>query len=60
MNTIPETIKARLAAGLTHGGVIYADSKRLRQSDVRGLARRLVAFVEKHGREDWTCREGWL
>lgn len=60
VNTIPEFVKARLAAGLTHGGVIYADSKRLRQSDVRGLIRRLVAFVEKHGHEDWTCREGWL
>jgi hypothetical protein len=60
VNTIPEFVKARLAAGLTHGGVIYADSKRLRQSNVRGLIRRLVAFVEKHGHEDWTCREGWL
>jgi hypothetical protein len=60
VNTIPEFVKARLAAGLTHGGVIYADSKRLRQSDVRGLIRRLIAFVEKHGAEDWTCREGWL
>ena len=60
VNTIPEFVKARLAAGLTHGGVIYADSKRLRQSDVRGLIRRLMAFVEKHGDEDWTCREGWL
>jgi hypothetical protein len=46
--------------GITHGGVIYADSKRLRQSDVRGLIRRLIAFVEKHHDEDWTCREGWL
>jgi hypothetical protein len=26
VNTIPEFIKARLAAGLTHCGVIYADS----------------------------------
>jgi len=60
VNTMPEFIKARLAAGLTPGGVIYADSKRLRQSDVRGLIRRLIAFVEKHGQDDWTCREGWL
>jgi len=57
VNTIPETVKARLAAGLTHGGVIYADSKRLRQSDVRG---RLISIIEKYGGEDWTCREGWL
>ncbi len=60
VNTIPEFVKARLAAGLTHGGVIYADSKRLRQSDVRGLIRKLTTFVEKHRDEDWTCREGWL
>ena len=60
VNTIPEFVKARLAAGLTHGGVIYADSKRLRQSDIRGLIRRLIAFVSEHGSEDWTCREGWL
>jgi hypothetical protein len=60
VNTVPEFVKARLAAGLTHGGVIYADSKRLRQSDGRGLVRRLVSFVEKHGTEDWSCREGWL
>jgi hypothetical protein len=60
VNTLPHFVKARLAAGLTHGGVVYADSKRLRQSDVRGLIRRLIAFVEEHGQEDWTCREGWL
>lgn len=60
VNTIPEFVKARLAAGLTHGGVIYADSKRLRQSNIRGLIRRLIVFVEKHGAEDWACREGWL
>ena len=60
VNTIPEFVKAPLAVGLTHAGVIYADSKRLRQSDVRGLIRRLIAFVEKHRNEDWTCREGWL
>jgi len=60
VNTIPEFVKARLAAGLTQGGVISADSTRLRQSDVRGLIRRLIAFVEEHGTEDWTCREGWL
>lgn len=60
VNTVPEFVKSRLAAGLTHGGVIYADSKRLRQSDVRGLIRRLIAVVERHQGEDWNCREGWL
>jgi hypothetical protein len=60
VNTVPEAVKARMAAGLAHGGVIYADSKRLRQSDARGLIRRLIAVIEKHREEDWTCRQGWL
>ncbi|MGP8198387.1 MAG: hypothetical protein ACLQU4_02660 [Limisphaerales bacterium] len=42
------------------GGVIYADSKKLRQTDQRGLIRRLVEVVKKHGDEDFTCRSGWL
>jgi hypothetical protein len=32
----------------------------LKQTDVKGLIRRLVAVVEKCGNEDWTCRSGWL
>jgi len=60
VNTVPMHANARLAAGQTHGGVIYADSKRLRQTDVRGLLRRLARVVQKHGEEDWTCRSGWL
>jgi hypothetical protein len=59
-NSIPRHVKARLALGQTHGGVIYVDSKRLRQTDVRGLIRRLIEVVEKYGRDDWTCWEGWL
>jgi len=39
---------------------IYVDSKRLRQSDVGGSIRRLIAFVQQRGTEDWTWREGWL
>jgi hypothetical protein len=37
-----------------------ADSKKLRQTDQRGLIRRLVEVVRKHGNEDFTCRSGWL
>ena len=60
VNTVPVHVQARLANGQTHGGVIYVDSRRLRQTDTRGLIRRLAGLVEEHGSEDWTCREGWL
>jgi hypothetical protein len=33
---------------------------KLRQTDQRGLIRRLVEVVKKHGHEDFTCRSGWL
>ncbi len=60
VNSIPRHVKERLAEGKTHGGIIYADSKRLRQRDARGLIRRLVEVVEKYQDQDWTCRSGWL
>jgi hypothetical protein len=60
VNTMPGHAKARVAAGKTHAGVIYADSKKLRQTDTRGLIRRLIEVLEKHGNEDFTCRSGWL
>ncbi len=60
VNSVPGHVQARLAAGLTHGGVLYAHSKRLRQTDLRALIRRLAEVVGKYGQEDWTCREGWL
>ena len=60
VNTMPGHTKARIAAGKTHAGVIYADSKKLRQTDQRGLIRRLADVVKKHGHEDFTCRSGWL
>ncbi len=49
VNTVPGHCKARLAAGKTFAGVIYADSKKLRQTDQRGLIRRLGEVVRKHG-----------
>jgi len=60
VNSMPLHANRRLEAGLTHGGIIYADSKRLPQRDRRGLIRRLAQVVEQHGHEDWTCRSGWL
>jgi len=60
VNSVPRHTSERLAAALTHAGVIYVDNKRLRQTDTRGLIRRLAAVVEHHGEEDWTCRSGWL
>ena len=60
VNTVPLHCKQRLAAGKTFAGVIYADSKKLRQTDQRGLIRRLIEVLEKHGDEDFSCRSGWL
>src|SRR3954463_3851416 len=59
VNSIPDFLKARLREGKTHGGVVYV-SGRFRQNDLRGVARALVAFLGKHGDQDWRCREGWL
>lgn len=59
VNSMPAHAAQRMAEGKTHAGVIYVDSKRLRQTDVRGLIRRLGEIVEKHGNADWTNREGW-
>jgi predicted nuclease of predicted toxin-antitoxin system len=60
VNTVPLHCKNRIASGKTFAGVIYADSKKLRQTDQKGLIRRLVQVVENHGNEDFRCRSGWL
>ncbi len=60
VNSIPRHVRARLAAGQTHGGIIYAESKWLRQKDARALIRRSAEVVKKHSEADWTCRERWL
>ena len=60
VNSIPAYVNARMRDGLTHAGVIFVDSKRLKQTDLKGLIRRLVEVVEKYVDEDWTCRSGWL
>ena len=60
VNSMPRHTNDRIAAGKTFAGVSYADSKRLKQTDVRGFIQRLVEALEKHGHEDWTCRSAWL
>ena len=60
VNTMPGHTQARIAAGKTFAGVIYADSKKLRQTDTRGLIRRLIDALEAHGDEDFNCRSAWL
>jgi len=60
VNSVPLHCKNRVLAGKTFAGVIYADSKKLRQTNQRGLIRRLSEVVEQHGDEDFCCRSGWL
>ena len=60
VNTVPLHCQQRLAAGKTFAGVIYVGSQRLRQTDQRGLIRRLIQVVEAHGNPDFSCRSGWL
>lgn len=60
VKTIPGHCRNRIAAGKTHAGIIFADSRRLKQADTRGLIRRLAEVLEKFGNEDWQCRSGWL
>jgi len=60
VNSVPLHANRRLESGRTYGGVIYVDSKRLKQTDTRNLIRRLAPVVEKYGEDDWSCRSGWL
>jgi hypothetical protein len=60
VNSVPGHVASRLRLGKTHAGVIYVHSKRLRQTDLRGLIRRLGEALNRHGNQDWRCRQGWL
>jgi hypothetical protein len=60
VNSVPGHVASRLRVGKTHGGVIYVDSKRLKQTGLRGVTRRLGEVLKRHGNEDWRCRQGWL
>ena len=59
VNSLPRIIQSRLAAGQTHGGIIYV-SRAIRQNNLREVIRRLLALIDKSGGEDWRCREEWL
>ena len=60
VRTMPGHTNARIASGKTFAGVLYADSKRHRHTDTRGLIQRLIKVLEEHGDEDFKCRSGWL
>ena len=60
VNSISGHLANRLANGQTHGGVLFVDSRRLRQTDLKAFLRRLVLFVRQHKDEDWQCRTDWL
>lgn len=57
--TMPGAAAARLACGLTHGGMILVP-RSIRQTDDRELLRRLLALTDRTGGEDWRCRMEWL
>ena len=57
--TIPGVAAARLAAGLTHGGILLVP-RSIRQTDDRELLRRLLGLIDERGGEDWRCRMEWL
>ncbi len=59
VNSIPSHAARPLAAGQTHGGIIYV-GKSIRQTNVREVIRRLLELIRKHGGEDWQCGEEWL
>lgn len=60
VNSIPSHAAARLAEGKTHAGIIYVSGKSVKQTDFKGLLKKLTSFIRQHGKEDWRCREDWL
>ena len=59
VNTMPEHVKTRMCAGLTHGGVIFVP-RTIAQTDTRQLLRRLTELIEREGNADWRSRVCWL
>ena len=59
VTTIRPELNDRLAAGLTHGGVIFVP-KSIPQTDDRMLLRRLLKKLDEAEGADWTCRVEWL
>lgn len=59
VNTMPEHVKTRMSAGLTHGGMIFVP-RTIPQADTRQLLRRLMELIEREGHADWRSRVFWL
>ena len=59
VNTMPEHVKTRMCAGLTHGGVVFVP-RTMAQADTRHLLRRLIELIEREGHADWRSRVFWL
>ena len=59
VRTIPGAANARIAIGLTHGGIIFVP-RSIRQTDDRELLRRLLRKIDETQKEDWTSRTDWL
>src|SRR4051812_6250811 len=60
INSVPDLLRERAEAGLSHGGVILIQSRTVRQGDFGGQIRALRALVEQHGDEPWTDRVQYL
>jgi hypothetical protein len=58
--TVPGLLGELAENGLSHGGVILVDDRTIRQNDIGGLIRALVAFVEQYGDESWVDRVSYL
>jgi len=59
VNSMPDHVKTRMCAGLTHGGVIFVP-RTIAQTDTRQLLRRLTEVIEREGKADWRLRVFWL
>ena len=59
VNTMPEHVRTRMCAGLTHGGVIFVP-RTIAQTNTRQLLRRLTDLIEREGNADWRSRVCWL
>lgn len=59
VNSMPEHVKTRMCAGLTHGGVVFVP-RTIAQADTRRLLRRLTELIEREGHADWRSRVFWL
>jgi Domain of unknown function (DUF5615) len=59
VTTIRPEIDARLAAGLTHGGIIFVP-RSISQADEKTLLRRLVKKLKETHGQDWVCKTEWI